>query len=501
MGSIEKQTIYGKNNMKFIKILCLLLPILLLIGCGGAVTPEPTTTAAVATAPVVFDIYAVNDLHGRLTATDTQPGAGALSAYVKQTENAILLATGDMWKGTAVSDLTKGQLVTEWMNETGFAAMTLGGHEYDWGADGIRENRQLAKFPFLGINVYSRETDQRVDYCQSSVTVELEGITVGIIGAIGDCYASIASEHTKNVYFQTGDALTALVKAEAEKLREQGADMIIYTLHDGWDQTTTGVMDIRDRELGAYYDISLSDGYVDLVFEADTHYSYVLKDSHGVYHLQAGGNNQGISHARVLIDKARGDVLVATAELVPASRYAGVKADLALETLLQKYGAQIAPATEVVGNNSRYRSGAMLCQLVADLYREKGVETWAERYDIVLGGGYLSCRSPGYLQAGEVRYDQLQSLFPFDNTITLCSIRGRELISKFLETENAAYYISLTDYGKSIRGQIDPDATYYLVTDSYSADYAPNRLTVIDTCESGVYARALLAAYFSESDQ
>lgn len=146
MGSIEKQTIYGKNNMKLIKILCLLVPILLLIGCSGAVSPEPTTTAAPATAPVVFDIYAVNDLHGRLTVTDTQPGVAGLSTYLRQRENALLLATGDMWKGTAASDLTKGQLVTEWMNALGFAAMTLGGHEYDWGEAGIRGSDMVAKF-------------------------------------------------------------------------------------------------------------------------------------------------------------------------------------------------------------------------------------------------------------------------------------------------------------------------------------------------------------------
>lgn len=501
MGSIEKQTIYGKNNMKLIKILCLLLPILLLIGCSGAVSPEPTTTAAPATAPVVFDIYAVNDLHGRLTVTDTQPGVAGLSTYLRQRENALLLATGDMWKGTAASDLTKGQLVTEWMNALGFAAMTLGGHEYDWGEAGIRENRQLAQFPFLAINIYDRDTNTLADYCQSSVTVDIDGAKIGIIGAIGNCYYSIAAEHTEGVCFKVGDELTALVKAEAQKLRSEGADFIIYTIHDGYDETTTGTETVTDRELAGYYDSSLSDGYVDLVFEADTHYSYVLKDAYGVYHLQAGGNNQGISHARVLIDKARGDVFVATAEILLSSRYAGAEADPALDALLEKYAAQIAPATEVLGNNSQYRSGAMLCQLVAKLYAEKGAEKWGGEYDIVLGGGYLSCRSPGYLQKGQVRYDALQSLFPFDNTIVLCSIRGSDLVAKFLETDNDAYHIALTDYGKSIRGSIDPEGIYYVVTDSYSADYAPNRLTVIDTYERGVYARDLLAAYFSESDQ
>ena len=54
-------------------------------------------------------------------------------------------------------------------------------------------------------------------------------------------------------------------------------------------------------------------------------------------------------------------------------------------------------------------------------------------------------------------------------------IRGSDLVSKFLETDNSAYHIKTTDYGKSIRQKIDPKATYYVVTGSYTADYAYNR--------------------------
>ena len=126
------------------------------------------------------------------------------------------------------------------------------------------------------------------------------------------------------------------------------------------------------------------------------------------------------------------------------------------------------------------------------------MEKWGADYNIVLGGGYLSCRSPGYLPAGQVLYSQLQSLLPFDNEITLCSITGRDLVSKFLETENAAYHIYTTGYGESIRQSIDPDATYYVVTDSYSANYAPNNMTVIDTYSESIFARDLLAEYIRQ---
>lgn len=497
------------------KKLCFLLALLLLLsGCAADPSQreptQPSTPVTEAAQPtqspesglVTFDIFAINDLHGRLTDTDAQPGVDELSAYLKQARqagNTILLATGDMWQGTAESNLTRGALMTEWMNELGFAAMTLGGHEYDWGEDGIRENAQLAQFPFLAINIYSRQTDKQADYCQSSVVLEVDGAQIGIIGAIGNCYGAIAAEHTKDVYFKTGAALTELVMAESQKLRSQGADFIIYAIHDGYDETYsgTGAMAVESQALSGYYDPVLSQGYVDLVFEADTHFSYVLQDEYGVYHLQAGGNNQAVSHASVLIDKGRGTSMVFGAELVSAGKYSLAEDDPAVARLLEKYAEQIAPAARILGSNSQYRPGRSICQLVADLYCQTGLETWGAQYDIVLAGGYLSCRSPGYLNPGQISYSQVQSLLPYDNAITLCSIRGRDLIGKFLETDNESYYIKMTPYGQSIRSSIDPDGIYYIVTDSYTADYAYNNLTVVQTYTPSVFARDLVADYIA----
>lgn len=483
---------------------CLLMALLLLLtGCGKApktTQPQDSITTDTGARMVSFDIYAINDLHGRLADTDQQPGVDELSTYLKQ-QNAILLSTGDMWQGTSESNLTNGFITTEWMNRMGFSAMTIGGHEFDWGEDWVRQNSQLADFPFLGINVFSRQTNQRVDYCKSSLMVETEGVQIGIIGAIGDCYHSISSENTQDIYFKTGAELTALVKAESEQLRSQGADFIVYAIHDGYNKTTsdTGALTVGAQELASYYDTSLSDGYVDLVFEADSHYWYVLVDQYGVYHLQGGANNDGLAHARVILDKATGDFDILVAELIPDTAYKFMEDDPVVEELLEKYAEQIAPATRILGRNPTYKNSAALCQLVANLYCAKGVEKWGAEYDIVLGGGYISCRSPGYLSTGQVTYSQLQSLFPFDNQITLCSIRGRDLLSRFLETDHHAYYIKTTDYGESIRSSIDPDGIYYVVTDSYSANYSYNHMTVIDTYSDHIFARDLVADYIAEA--
>ena len=169
-----------------------------------------------------------------------------------------------------------------------------------------------------------------------------------------------------------------------------------------------------------------------------------------------------------------------------------------MESLLDKYKDQIAVGGQVVGTNASARSGDHLREVVAQLYYEFGITQWGEQYDIVLGGGFLSVRNPGYLAAGEVTYAQLQGLFPFDNQLVLCSILGRDLKSKFFYTTNGNYFIYYDDYGASVKQNIDDDATYYVVVDTYTSSYAPNRLTVVEQYDVDLFARDLLADYIAD---
>ena len=450
-----------------------------------------------------FDLFSVNDLHGKFADSDTQPGVDELSTYLKNAkkanENTIVLSSGDMWQGSSESNLTKGLIITDWMNEMDFASLTLGNHEYDWGTEYIASNAEKAEFPFLAINVYDNKTNQRVDYCQSSVMVEQNGVKVGIIGAIGDCYSSISSDKVQDVYFKVGSELTALVKAESDKLRKEGADCIVYSIHDGYGKSyDEEEKTVSNSQISSYYDISLSDGYVDIVFEGHSHQRYVLKDSEGIYHLQGGGDNDGISHAKIKINYANETCNVLKAEYVATYQYENLADDTVVETLLGKYEEVIAKASRVLGMNDTLRESNEILNVCAQLYYQAGVERWGKDYNIVLGGGYMSVRSPYELFAGQVLYGDLMSILPFDNSLVLCSVSGYYLRQKFLETDNPNYYIFCGEYGASIRNNINDNETYYLVTDSYSSTYGPNHLTEIERYDETTFARDLLAKYIEE---
>ena len=446
---------------------------------------------------VIIDFYTLNDLHGKFDDSDSDEGVDELTSYlqatVKNDDNYVFLATGDMWQGSSASNLTRGFIITEWMNKLDFSAMTIGNHEFDWGEDDIIANKEIASFPLLAINVYDRDTNKLAEYATPSLIVERGGVKIGIIGAIGDCYSSISPDKVEDVYFKVGRELTELVKAESQRLREAGADFIVYSLHDGYGSSSGG--SITDSQLSPYYDISLSDGYVDLVFEAHTHKSYVLKDSHGVYHAQGGGDNQGLIHLEVKINSVSGTSSVYPPKFISSSTYLSYSDSPIVDELLEKYEEQISPGNAALGNNPSYKNSTYIADLVARLYTEWGVEQYGDKYDIVLGGGYLKLRSPYKLDTGTVCYSDLQAILPFDNELALCSIRGYYLKKKFIETDNRDYHIYFSEHGQAIRNSIDDNAIYYVIVDMYTATYAPNRLTIIEKYEEELYARDLLAQY------
>ncbi|MBR5880233.1 MAG: metallophosphoesterase, partial [Clostridia bacterium] len=326
---------------------------------------------------VSVDFYSVNDLHGKFFDTDDQPGVDELTTFFKTMQatnpNTVLLSTGDMWQGSSESNLTKGLILTDWMNELDFAAMTLGNHEFDWGVEAILVNAELAEFPILAINIYERDTNTLADYCTPSVLVDKGEVQIGIIGAIGNCYSSISADKVQDYYFVLDDALTELVKAESKALRAQGADIIVYAMHDG----------------GGAYDYSLSGDYVDIVFEGHSHQNYIKKDSEGIYHLQGGGDNDGITHAVAKVNSVTGTVIVTTAEYMPTSRYQSFEDDPIVEQLGEKYADALAAGNEMLGYNAQKRYSEQILQKVADLYLAYGQQRWGEQYDIVLGGGFL----------------------------------------------------------------------------------------------------------------
>lgn len=432
---------------------------------------------------VVIDFYSINDLHGKFCDSASQPGVDELGTYFESKKNEddhiVLLSAGDMWQGSAESVLTYGKIMVEWMNELGFSAMTLGNHEFDWGEEAIRENLKISDFPFLAINIYDRITGKLAEYCTPSIVVERGDIQIGIIGAIGDCYSSISSDMVTGVSFKVGNELTNLVKEESNKLRANGVDLIIYSLHDG------------NNNSFAHYDTALSNGYVDVVFEGHSHQAYVRNDANGIVHIQGGGENYGLSHVEIEINSLTGEKNITEKNIVTKDQYSNLDDHEPTEKIEEKYADIIDYAYSTLGNVSKKYSSDMIEDYVAELYLEAGTKKWGNSYDIVYGGGFLQTRSPYDLSAGNRTYADILSLFPFNNRIVLCKISGSNLLNKLINTSNSSYHGAVKDGFDT--SSVKSNGVYYVIVDTYTALYKYNNLTVVDYYDENTYARDLLA--------
>ena len=484
---------------------------LVLAGClnkNDGANEEPTTEQREAK-DVTLDFYAINDWHGNVRDSDLSVGIARTSTFLKQksrNQNALFVSSGDMWQGSLESNSTRGELMMEWMEYMDFTSMTLGNHEFDWGEDAIRNCASKYKVPILGINVVNRSDGKRVDYAQPSVVVERDGARIGIIGAIGNCYSSISYSQVRDIKFivdeqgQTQKPLSDLIKAESVRLRqEEDCDFIVYSVHgDSFHNDT-------------WYNPELSSGgYVDVVLEGHKHTEVFQKDSSGVWHFQCQADGaMTINHFRVKLNTGTDKYTVSFTEssdvyMMNSDNRRALSEDEGTNEIIGHY--DFSEFYQTLGYNKAYRTKDYLRQLCADLYLSYGLAKWQEGLDadIVLAGGYISCRGD-YLAEGNVNYAALYTLFPFDNAIVLIKTSGSALQRIFFDTTNTNYFQAYTSYGNTLfdnRASINNNGEYYLITDTYTSDWMDKNnypMTLVEAySEEGYYARDIFADYASK---
>lgn len=136
---------------------------------------------------LVVDIVSINDFHGSLIKSGKNVGIANLVNEVKAQKaanpNTIFVAAGDLFQGSAESNLLYGKPVAESLKEAGLVASAIGNHEYDWGNNRFATWEKEGGFQFLAANIYDRKTKKPVAYAKPYQIVKLSnGIKVAFIG-------------------------------------------------------------------------------------------------------------------------------------------------------------------------------------------------------------------------------------------------------------------------------------------------------------------------------
>ena len=381
----------------------------------------------------ILDLHILefNDTHGYILQDENGMNGLSNAAYlVNQIRNAnpkddvVLVANGDMFQGTAISNITKGLSVIEAMNVMGFDCMGFGNHEFDWGIaevikyfDGDKSNGE-ANFPLLNTNIFNKDQTLVLDdNIVKSTVLEKEGIKVGIIGFIGDVYNSINYSVVRNYYF---DDNINLVKDEAINLKNQGVDVIVVSVHGG---NSRGVESYNVNTSLA--NLSYNGDYlIDAIINGHTHSyqtGYISRNGVKVPVVQGGSNGEAFGDLTLTINLDTKDVIDCNSLIYNtynAYNNYDENVEKVIDENLEKYDDllnEVYTVSDVtITSTSAYYSwiGSVLC---------KG--TGADISICNTGG----VRATGdVVKGGNITLENMYMINPFDNFIVLVKLTGSE---------------------------------------------------------------------------
>ncbi len=458
----------------------------LLIGCG------PTLETIV--------IFHTSDVHGGIRArparalhADPQRKVGGYAALANavraETQPWALLDSGDIFQGTPEGNLTKGKVVVAAMNALGYRAMVIGNHEYDFGEEALLELVKQARFEVLAANIVRREDGRPVAYSKPTATIEIGGVTVGIVG--------LATTHTPtstlpaNVAHLKFTDEVAAARRHATRLRAEGADVVVALTHCGLlpsrarERVAAKDVTLTPRDLRYRGDLTIARGApVDVVMGGHTHTGLdgAWRDPEsGVYVIQSYENLVAVNRVELVVDTDAGKLVQATASL----RYLWIDElgeDPTVASVIDAHTEAVeGRLEEVVGHlaEDMVRAGTLdhaLGRWMADVFRE------ASAADIGVQNTF-GIRDDLY--AGPVTMRDLYRVMPFDNTLVVVTLDGaavRRLVADNLMGDKSKIQVSgmTARFRRTDRGAEDPEIrvgdeplndakTYRLATNNYLA--------------------------------
>ncbi|MGY8795250.1 MAG: bifunctional metallophosphatase/5'-nucleotidase, partial [Woeseiales bacterium] len=159
-------------------------------------------------------------------------GIAELTTLIKNVRrdepNVFLFDSGDIFTG-ALSRVTDGALMWEYMITMGYDAMGIGNHEFDFGEAVLEWGMNRASFPVLGANLFYKGTD--FSFAQAHTVIERGGVRIGVIGILGQDAASTAVARDHIDELDVTDPVAAVQKS-VDELRDD-VDLIVLLTHQG----------------------------------------------------------------------------------------------------------------------------------------------------------------------------------------------------------------------------------------------------------------------------
>ena len=407
--------------------------------------------ATACAAATQIDIYSVNDWHGYLRAGDNVPGAArlayALDELMQRNKNGtVLVGGGDMLSGNADANEFNGLSVIAAMNRMGFSANCAGNHAFDYNADIIKQQAKAANFPLLAANIIDSRSGRIAEPFVPYTVVERQGVKIGFIGVLGqDALAKVKPAYVNGLRITEP---TAAVNKYAAELRQSGVQIVVLLAHIGCEQNADSTIS------GPVVPLIKNLRGVDAVVTADSH-TLVAGQVSTMPVVQAGEYGRYIGHIRMDYDTEAGEVTNAEAmtynvqQLPPGS-------DAEMAALLKPYFDKLdAKYSKVLAYNNR--------PLGNDKYGESAVADYFMdllntelKTDLVLyNGGAVRSSLP----AGNVTLRQVKQVLPFNNTLYVVQLKGKDILAALKHGIGNSQIGRLRYAGLAVTARLTPDGT------------------------------------------
>ena len=352
-----------------------------------------------------------------------------------------VVSVGDYIQGSSLGAISKGEYIIDLMNLVGYDAVTLGNHEFDYKLPRLNELSSMMNTKPISCNFQRKGEDK--SYFEPYSIVSYGDVDIAYIGITTPSTLSSSSpaqfkdEVGNYIYSFNVETLYDVIQANIDAAKAQGADYIIALSHIGYeeDEQYEDVVDLIENTDG--FDIVL-DGHSHSVIE-----NMKLTDE--------GGNEVVLTSTGTKFEHI-GKLTIRdgnfTTELVKTADYA--KTDATVDARIQ----QINDEYSVLGERKVAVSEAQLITHDKDGNRLVRIQETnlgdlcADAFSEVMGAdiGYVNgggLRAP--IAKGDVTFNDMLSVFPFNNQVVLAEVKGQalrdflELAVKYWPTESGAF--------------------------------------------------------------
>ena len=476
--------------MKNRKFLALFLALAMVLALA---VPAFAEDAVIAPAPTMAGktvILHSNDVHGAVIGYAYM--AALKAQYEAQGAEVILVDAGDYSQGTTYVSSTKGADAVAMMNAAGYDVVTLGNQEFDYGYAQLAEHMKQAKFKVLCADVF--DANGKTIFDGNTTYTTKSGVKLGFFGMeTPETQTKANPALIKGLKFATDEAFYAAAKTQVAALKD--ADLVICLAHLG--------VDAESKPYRSYDLYSKVEG-IDFIIDGHSH-TVMTKGENGEP-IQSTGTafaNVGlivIDDATKKIEKnellpvyhteknAEGkDVSVPTYE---GDAKVAAAAQAIIDRVMAEYGAVFAKS-EVELNGAKAPNGNRDSEtnngdLIADamvwqvMQNREGLTVDADHVVAITNGGGIRAA----IKAGDITKNDINTVLPFGNTISLVYISG----AKLLEALEASTYCTPNAVGafpqvSGLKFTVDTGKAYDANAETYpgSTYYGPktiNRVTI-----------------------